>query len=377
MNPMIDFLETDDDLYLRFCLSGTNVSIANGLRRTILADIPIPVFITTPHEKNKANIQINTGRMNNEILKQRLSCVPIHISDIRFPLEKYQLEVDKKNESDIMEYVTTQDFKIKDIATGTYLSERETRDIFPPDLITGDYIEFCRLRPRISEEVPGEHLKLNCKFDIATAGQDSAFNITSTCAYAFTPDIEKQKQIWLAKEEELRNRPSTITPLTDEEIEFEKKNWYFLDAKRITVPDSFDFVIKSIGQLTNKTIIYRACDIIIQKLENFQKNLQEDPEGMIEASATTINNCFDIIIHNEGYTLGKILEYILYSSYYEKTDIFSYCGFQKPHPHIDMCKLRIGFKEAILDKNVVVSYLMNASDAAIKIYERIALSFKD
>lgn len=378
MNPAIDFLETEDDAHLRFCLSGVNVSIANGLRRTILADIPIPVFRTTPHEKNMANIQINTGRMNNEILKQRLSCIPIHIADIRFPLEKYQLEVDKKNESDIIEYVTTQDFKIKDIGSGEYLSESATKQIFPPDFITGDYIEFCRLRPRISDEVQGEHLKLTCKFDIGTAGQDSAYNVTSTCAYAFTPDLEKQKAVWTEKEEGLRNNvAAAAVALTDDEIEFEKKNWYFLDAKRITVPDSFDFIIKSVGQLTNKSIIYRACDIIIQKLDKFQKHIQEEQEAVIEASSTTINNCFDIIIQNEGYTLGKILEYILYSSYYEKSDIFSYCGFQKPHPHIDMCKLRIGFKEAITDKGIVASYLINASNAAIKIYERIALSFKD
>ena len=96
MNPTIDFLETEDDSHLRFCLSNANVSIANGLRRTILADIPIVVFRTAPHEKNNATIQINTGRMNNEILKQRLSCIPIHISDVNTPIENYQLEIDKK-----------------------------------------------------------------------------------------------------------------------------------------------------------------------------------------------------------------------------------------------------------------------------------------
>ena len=86
---------------------------------------------------------------------------------------------------------------------------------------------------------------------------------------------------------------------------------------------------------------------------------------------------FHVIIYCLLVMYIEIIECILYYSYYEKTNILSYCGYQKPHPHIDMCKLRIGFKEAILDKNVVVSYLMNASDAAIKIYERIALSFKD
>jgi DNA-directed RNA polymerase II subunit RPB3 len=372
MNPSIDFLESDDETHLRFCLNGANVSIANGLRRTMLADIPIVVFRTTPYERNKAVIQVNTGRMNNEILKQRLSCVPIHISDITFPLSEYQVEIDKKNETDVMQYVTTQDFKIKNKISGEYLSETKTKEIFPPDAFTGDYIEFSRLRPRISDEVAGEHLKLQCAFEIGTASEDSAFNVVSTCAYAFTPDIETQKKKWTEKEDEMRSKG-----LTDENIEFEKKDWYLLDAKRITLPDSFDFVIKSVGQIANKEIVYRACDMIIQRFVNFQKKIKNEQELMIETSSTTINNCFDIIIQNEGYTLGKILEYILFTSYYEKTDILTYCGFQKPHPHIDMCKVRIAFKEAITDKGVVASYLLNAADAAIKIYERIAASFKE
>jgi DNA-directed RNA polymerase alpha subunit len=66
---------------LLFTLSGVNVSLANAIRRTILSDIPLIVFRTSPHEQNKANIILNTTRLNNEILKQRLSCIPIHIKD--------------------------------------------------------------------------------------------------------------------------------------------------------------------------------------------------------------------------------------------------------------------------------------------------------
>lgn len=371
MDPTINFLETDDDEYLRFNLSNTNVSLANAIRRTILSDIPIIVFRTTPYEKNNATIHVNTTRMNNEIIKQRLSCVPIHISDIRFPIEKFQLEIDKSNVTDTMQYVTTQDFKIKDTTTGVFLSESDMRQIFPPDTITDDYIEFVRLRPRISDEIAGEHLKLSCKFAFGTAEEDSAFNITSTCAYAATPDEKKQDEAWALKEKTLKEKT-----LTDEELAFEKKNWHLLDAKRIFIPDSFDFVIKTIGQLSNKNIIFRACDIIIHRLEKLKQKIKNDYESLIEVSATTIENGFDILLHHEGYTIGTMIEYILYASYYEK-QIFTYCGFQKPHPHIDLCKIRIGLKEAVPDKNIVATYILNAADAAIKVYEKIGENFKD
>ena len=82
MNPQVELNSRHNDEMLLFTLSGVNVSLANAIRRTILSDIPLVVFRTTPYEQNKANIIANTSRLNNEILKQRLSCIPIHIKDI-------------------------------------------------------------------------------------------------------------------------------------------------------------------------------------------------------------------------------------------------------------------------------------------------------
>ena len=68
MNPRIENVSEDNDI-LTFTLSGVNVSLANAIRRTILSDINLVVFRTTPYEANKANIMTNTTRLNNEILK--------------------------------------------------------------------------------------------------------------------------------------------------------------------------------------------------------------------------------------------------------------------------------------------------------------------
>ena len=64
--------ESGDIMY--FQIQDVNYSIANALRRTILADIPVLGFKTFPHNENEANFIKNTTRLNNEILKQRLSC---------------------------------------------------------------------------------------------------------------------------------------------------------------------------------------------------------------------------------------------------------------------------------------------------------------
>ena len=98
MNPSIKITSQDNNS-LTFTLSGVDVSFANGLRRTIISDIPIVVFKTFPHEQNKANIIHNTSRLNNELLKQRLSCIPVCISDLTIPLNNLILEVDEEKKS--------------------------------------------------------------------------------------------------------------------------------------------------------------------------------------------------------------------------------------------------------------------------------------
>ena len=124
MNPSITKLVENDDIQT-FTLSGVNVSLANAIRRTILSDINAIIFKTTPYEENKATIYENTSRLNNEIIKQRLSCIPIHIplldekvSNITdgltlAQLEDYVVEVNVSNETDSVIYITTKDFKIK------------------------------------------------------------------------------------------------------------------------------------------------------------------------------------------------------------------------------------------------------------------------
>ena len=163
MEPSVSDLSQDDQ-YLRFTLENANTSIANGLRRIVLSEIPCVVFRTSPYEKNLTTIEVNTSRMNNELIKQRLSCIPIHIKDTGFPFSEYVVEVDVYNDSEDMRYVTTGDFKIRHVPSNTFLDENKTREIFPKDNISGDFIDVIRLRPKISDTIQGEHIKMNMKY---------------------------------------------------------------------------------------------------------------------------------------------------------------------------------------------------------------------
>jgi DNA-directed RNA polymerase subunit L len=369
MNPHVELnSDSDKDDSLLFTLSGVNVSLANAIRRTILSDIPLVVFKTAPYEENKANFISNTTRLNNEILKQRLSCIPIYIKNIEdFPLKNYILEVNVENITDTTMYVTTKDFIIKDVVTGKPISETKTREIFPANDYTGYFIDFARLRPKISDEIPGEKINLTCEFSLSTAKVDGMFNAVSTCAYGFTIDtvaqdalLEKLKQTW--KDE----------GKTEAEVKFEVKNWKLLDGLRVTKKDSFDYTIQSIGVYTNYELVNKACDILIAKLDEIDTLIEKD-ELKIDKAMNTMANSFDIILENEDYTIGKVLEYFLYTKFYE-TKTLTFCGFKKMHPHDSYSIIRVAYKDAV-DKSSIKGNLKECIEDAKQVFGKIKKEF--
>jgi DNA-directed RNA polymerase subunit L len=363
MDPHISNVRTENG-FLKFSLLDCNMSIANALRRIMISDIPTFVFRTYPYSENKAEITHNTTRFHNEIIKQRLSCIPIHIDDMDFPYKDYIIEVDVKNDTDNILYVTTKDFKIKNIKTDVYSDESAVRAIFPSSTITGDYIEFARLQPKLSETIDGERLTLRCGLDIGMASQDGAFNVISTCAYECTPDIQKANEVWKDKEAAMKK-----SMVSEAEIDFEKKNWFLLEAKRYYQPNSYDFTIESVGVFENIEIVIKACEIMISKCEKLLENLQHGKVTIIP-SETTLKNGFDITLVNEDYTLGKVIEFYLYQQNFIADKTLSFCGFRKPHPHATESIIRVAFHNEI-DPVGVSGYVQAASDSAITAFKKL------
>ena len=374
MNPQVQLNNRPEygDM-LGFTLSGVNVSLANALRRTMLSDIPLIVFRTTPYDKNKANIITNTSRLNNEVIKQRLSCIPIHIKDISgFPIKKYYMEVNVENNTDTIMYVTTENFVIKDVDTNKQVSQDMIKEIFPANDYTGDFIDFVRLRPKVSEELHGEKIHLKCEFDIGTAKEDGMFNAVATCSYGYTVDSVLQDAELARKKQSWKDEGKS-----QEEINFEAENWKLLDGMRITKRDSFDFIVQSVGVYSDNEIVDKACEILIESLDELDTIIEKDELEIIN-SQNTMANCFDVILVNEDYTLGKILEYFLYSKFYE-TKILTFCGFKKMHPHDNDSIIRMAYTEPV-EKATIKGHLKeciaDSKDVFRKIKKEMTKLFK-
>jgi DNA-directed RNA polymerase subunit L len=357
----------EEDGRMTFTISNIDVSYVNAIRRTILSDIPIVVFKTTPYEENNATIVVNTSRLNNEIIKQRLSCIPIHMDYLdmdKQSIDNYLLELDVENKTDTTMIVTTKDFKILNTQTNKYLDESEVKKIFPPFIPpngSGEYfIDFLRLRPKISDEFPGERIKLSCKFSAATARVDSMFNVTGTCSYGCTPNFEKMEE-----QVEIRKQKWKDEGKKEDEIKFDAANWKLLEGMRYVIKNSFDFVIESVGIYSNEQIIIESCKIIERKLDEL-KRLVETDEVEIKRSDNILENCYDIILVNEDYTIGNMLNFELYKIFYIELKQINYVGFKKIHPHDSDSILRVSLEDSTKGISTVKIMLNAVIDEAIK-----------
>tara|TARA_B110000483_G_C18202940_1_gene546121 strand:- start:3962 stop:5071 length:1110 start_codon:yes stop_codon:yes gene_type:complete len=365
MDPQITAVSEENKIY-NFTLYGVNVSIANALRRTILMDIPMVVFRTEENDNNDCTIHKNTGRLHNEILKQRLSCIPVHINidELDKLPGKYVLEVNLKNDTDVLQYVTTEHFKIRSKNDeNDYLSPEEVKKIFPP--FEGEYyIDFARLRPKISDAIPGEELSLTSEFSISNSKESSMFNSVSKCTYGNTPDLDKINKLWDELESKLQKEE-----LSKDDINLKKKNYYLLDAQRHYKEDSFDFTVKSVGVYHNQTIVKKGAEILMTKFRLFIESIDNKLVNIL-MSETSMDYCYDIYLEDEDYTMGKVLEYFLYTNFYEKDKILSFCGFRKNHPHDHHSIIRVAFND-IADKTMVEQILKTASEESRKVFEKI------
>lgn len=374
MNPVITMNPNENSDYdlKSFNVSNLNVSFANAIRRTIMSDIPLLVFKTSPYAESKCTVFTNTTRLNNEIIKQRLSCIPIHMSPNTINFDNYEefyLEVNVENTSETKMIITTADFNIRKKEDNSLMSKDLVNEIFPPSTITGDFIDFARLRPRVGENISGDNLHLVCDFIIGSARDDGMFNVVSNCAYGFDIDEEKQAKVLDIKMQEWADEGKS-----QDEIEYESKNWLLLDGKRVTKPDSFNFTIQTVGSYTNTQIVKAACDVLIMNLDKLNQEFVNQTVEIVP-STTTMSNCYDIILNNQDYTLGKIIEYAFLTKYYE-SKIATFCGFQKKHPHDDFSILRIAYEDNY-EVSIINGHMQECISICKLVFEKIKNAFRN
>jgi DNA-directed RNA polymerase alpha subunit len=371
--PVITKLKETTDHFLCFTLSGVDFTFANALRRTILSDIPVVAFTTEPFEKCDAIIYTNTTMQSNEQLLHRLRQIPVFYKKYHDPaIHDFLLEVNVQNTTENIQMVTTNDFKIKVKSTNSYLPDATVKKMFPCFVSGKDGSEFhlplARLRPKStsffcsSKNAPllpsetigtgtgtnnsndGDHLHLECTFSVRKAKENGVYVVASTCAYNMTVDESKVER---KLQSEMIPKWKSEGKTTEEELAFETENWRKLDGCREVLSNSFDFRIETVGTYSNRELVTMACDVLMDRFANVVTLLpsmqmeKEDFHG-------TLENCFCVSLEEGAdYTLGYVLDKLLYYLFFEGASgqaLYSFCGFNIAHKEKTSGVFRIAFR---------------------------------
>jgi DNA-directed RNA polymerase subunit L len=358
-------ISTSNNGTLQFGIQIVNVSFVNAIRRTILSDIETVVFQTSTPDMNGCNILVNTTRMSNEVLKHRLSAIPIHGMNHldEEKMDKLYVEVLLKNETTDVLYLTTEHFLIRSLDSSFPVDELPNRDdVFPINEISNQHIDVMLLRPKVEKHYEGDMIHFKCRLSKGKAKQESTYNVVSHCSYRFKLDDETIQQQLEQKRQEWQRKG-----LTKDEALHEETNWLSLDAKRIFLPNMFEFEIQTIGIFTNEEIMVMACKGLIDRLKDI---MDSDDRFLLETSrSVTMTNAFDIHLKGEDYTIGKMIEYCFYNALYENAKQLHYIGFVKHHPHDSDSMLRVAYKRPISLSDVKTDFFKCVNDCILVLSE--------
>jgi len=356
---------------LHFTISDLDLSIANGIRRTLISNIPTVVMKGFPHEESNIHITKNTSKLNNEIIKMRLSCIPIHVEDANVSiddLQNLQVQVSVKNTSKNVIYLTTEHFTIYNKSSKKFADKSFVQTLFPKNDYTNYFIDILRLQPPLINESVGEEIEFMADLGIATASEDAAFNVVCTCAYSYTPDPQKLEEAW--NFEKTKHDAAELT-------ENMKINWTTLNKERYYVPNSFDFKVESVGSYKNETLIVMACDILARNIASMIQHIAAN-QNLIQKSRYISEFCYDVILENENYTVGKIIERELFNLFFtpnSDSSILTFCGFLKEHPFENNSIIRIAFSQN-QSNEYILNCLNQASENSVKRLIEISKYFK-
>lgn len=333
--------DADAKNHVRFTFQNIHYSLANGIRRAMIAKIPTIGFKSEPHIQSTIKIERNDTYLNNQIIAHRLAMIPINVPNPdQFDVDDYVFHLDMSNDTNTLMLVTSEHFKIKRISTNAFLSDKETRALLPDDPLTGEFFPIVKLKPKyytgieqIAEAAAaiGANLrmagsdaigiKLTARLVKSNGDENGHFSPVAACSYGNTKDPERSA-VALAKFIESENAKTSSLGLTPYSEEVLVRRFNLNEVQRHFMvddngePRSFDFVVESVGVIPPLICFERACNWIVDSIERLISNLETGNEkAVIVRPVASLGNGFEIIIEGEDDTLGNILQCGLINQY--------------------------------------------------------------
>lgn len=352
-----DFIKKENKII--FKIKDVDVSILNSIRRVILAEIDNIAFEYKPYntgEKQKIKILENTCPLHNEIIQQRLSMLPLNFKPneiLEFDENNYKFVLTKKNTTNSLMNVTTEDIEIFDSNNKKY-DDKFIRRIFPKNKYSGDYILITKLKPNLINTNDGDIINIEMTATKDKAQNYSGFGYVSQCVYYNIVD-EKKAEKELTKRIEVFKKDNN--PTKDELDSFitdfnnlDKARYFY--KNQFDEPNYFEFTIESECYTSPEYLFYKAITILDSKLQNLITNITDDTFSFEKVKNS--DNMYDLTIENEKHTLGNLIQALFYNIFIRNDEkkVINYVGYRCPHPLNNIMIIKINFTNEETNENI-------------------------
>jgi len=292
-NPNIEILELTNER-IKFVLSKTDTSIANALRRVMIAEVPTMAI-------DLVELENNTSVLNDEFIAHRLGLIPLTSSKVdkfnftrdcscteRCPLCSVELRLSVKCTDDVTREVTSNDLMSAD------------PDVVPVDQASvaggekssDNGILIVKLRK-------GQELKLKAIAKKGVGKEHAKWTPGCAVNYLFEPDIRlnlarMDEMTDTQKQDFVKSCPTKVYKYNDTThtveiedslkcmycMECKKKAEYFEKGDAVSInqrTDKFYFTVETTGALRPEEIVLSAINAIKEKLSNVQQHVTENP----------------------------------------------------------------------------------------------------
>ena len=312
-----DFESKRNGRTLQFSVTGIKTSMLNGIRRSIINDIPNIGFGYEP--KNSIIIKENTTALHDEYLSHRISLIPVMIpnwidSPAKFDISEYifNLSVEQKKQDEYHGYVTTDNIEVfRQIGTDKIPVENG-KDFFPRDYIYDKPILITRFPSRDSVD---QKLNIDFKLIKGTNAENASFSPVSVC------------------------------------VCYEDEN----DSNKHT------FMVESVGIFSPYILVYKGIENLILKCVKIRE--------MIDKIGSKYNGKYkavEYVVDGESHTFGNMLQEFIYDNEFSndllKGNNITHISYHEPHP---------------LENNIIFRIVLNEEENIIDDFEIYKLQCND
>lgn len=339
---------------LQFQLAPTDVAYANALRRVIMTEVETVAFRSEILENGSTSgikILKNSTPMSNEMLAHRIGLIPIHVSNpLEWDSESHVFKMNIVNESaDLMDVVAADINVLRVREEGEEPLAVPSVEFFHPDTHSKDTALIAVLKGHIGTQEP-EALSFEATATIGIGRENAQFIPVSQCAYKYTPDtnpdrVREHFEAWLTTHKKVSAEELAQNPTKKQEFEREFKTMEIARCYQINErgePNSFDYVVESVGVLDPVYIVSRALQVLQEKATFYASADTGDlPLNVQTRPADARMKGFDFVFQGEDHTLGNILQTWMDANLMDTNEI-TYVGYKVPHPLKDEMVLRVG-----------------------------------